>query len=101
MPLLDPDDYQLSMKVSRKPKNAVDTVLRSLLLHRFTITMKAISRRALRAPRDTGFFCETCNRWYRVDGFPEVTQCPGCNSYYRIELAVYEQIDANNFRDTV
>lgn len=100
MPLLDDDDYQLSMRVSRKPtRDSVENGLRSLLLHRFTLTLKAIGRRPLNPPRTESLYCEACQRWFRVEGFPEVTQCSGCQRYFRAELVVYEEIDANNLRD--
>lgn len=90
---IDEDDYQLSMKVSRRAHEDPPG-LRSLLLHRFTITMKGIARRPLRAPRnDPSLFCEECGRWFRLGAFPEVTQCPGCGNVYRMELAVYEQVE--------
>lgn len=97
--MLEPDDYDLSMRVSRKNSDGADNGLRSLLIHRLTITMKAIGRRPTKAPRRPRMYCEACQRWYALDGFPEVTQCEGCQAYYRAELVVYEQIDANNLRD--
>lgn len=90
---LEPDDYELSRKVSRRPRADDTEQLRSLLVHRLTVTMKAVMRRPLQPPRRVSMYCEECDKWFDSGAFPEVTQCPGCSNVYRLEFAVYEQVE--------
>jgi hypothetical protein len=91
---LDDDDYQLSRRISRRPRDSDgEDPLRGLLVHRLTVTMKGVARRPLAEPRTPRLFCEDCDKWFRLGSFPEVTQCPGCGNVYRMEFAVYEQIE--------
>ncbi len=97
---MDDDDYELSNKISRRSRNSSNNDgLRQLMVNRLTVSFKAIIRRPLR-PRDDymGLFCEQCDRWFKQDGFPTIMQCPGCNSLYRLETAVYEHVELDQIR---
>lgn len=95
---LDDGDWKLSMRVSPRAKRAVhDVGLRSLLVHRFSDTLKLILRRSLRADQ-VGWFCEGCDAWVHNDTVPPDVfanrlRCPRCARTYRLEFAVYEEID--------
>jgi rubredoxin len=98
MPLND-DDYRLSMAVAARPKQPRpgDETLRTLLIHRLSDTTKLIWRRALRFD-NMGAFCEPCQRWtIRIeedhDEIDTRWHCPECNRRYRLEFAVFEEVD--------
>lgn len=100
---MDDDDYALSKRISQRSKNDdPDNPLRQLLVHRLTVSFKAVIRRPLKPrPHDKnlGLFCEQCDQWHRIDGFPTITQCPGCNSLYRLETAIYEHVELGQLND--
>jgi hypothetical protein len=100
MPPMDEDDYQLSGKISRRGMNDPESdVLRKLLVRRLTISFKAVVRRPLKPRDDTmGLYCEQCSQWFRIDGFPTITQCPGCDSLFRMETAIYEHIEPDQLQ---
>lgn len=92
IPRMDEDDWALSMRTSRRARDDANNAgLRSLLVHRLSVTMKGIARRALRRGQ-VSLYCEPCNRWASLDGFPAVTQCESCSTVYRLEFAVYEEV---------
>lgn len=96
---MDDDDYALSNKIARRPRSGDPIPLRQLLLHRLTISFKFIVRRPMK-PRNEymGAFCEQCDKWFSIDGFPTITQCPGCNSLYRLETAIYEHVELGQLK---
>jgi hypothetical protein len=86
-------DYKLSMTVSRRPRTPRpdEDQLRTLLVHRLTNTKKAVGRVSLRDGA-IGIYCENCRHWTRIDEFPVDFDC-ACGSKYRMELAVYEEVE--------
>lgn len=99
MSRLAPDDWKLSMRLSPRARNPeYNDGLRSLLIHRLSDTMKLTGRRALRREERVAWFCEPCDRWVTreddlTNGLPTKVVCPDCERHYRLELAVYEEID--------
>lgn len=96
MAKLDDDDWQLSMNVSRRSRLGAggdeDSLLRSLLIHRLTPSLKAILRLPLRGGK-FGLYCEACDRWTNLIEAPPVARCPSCERMFRLEMAIYEEID--------
>ena len=92
---MNPEDYRLSMRIS--PRGKIDSaILRQLLVNRLSDTYKAVLRRSLRELRHgkkLSVYCEECSHWTNVQAFPEEWECPRCETAYRIEFAVYEEID--------
>lgn len=94
---LSPDDYTLSMKIGQRARRpGHNDGLRSLLVHRLSDTFKLIIRRSLRTEQ-LGWFCEDCDEWVQhespPDTMPARLQCPQCGRMYRLETAVYEEIE--------
>lgn len=92
--LMSSADYKLSMAVSRRPRTprSDEDRLRSLLVHRLSETRKAIGRVSLR-DGSLSIFCESCQRWTRIDDeFPVDFDC-ACGSRYRMELVAYEEVE--------
>lgn len=99
MPRLTPDDWRLSMRIGPRAHNPDDNDnLRSLMVHRLSDTMKTVARRGLRREYRVSWFCEPCELWVKREddiaaGLPMKVTCPTCDRHYRLELAVYEEID--------
>lgn len=96
MTQLDEQDWKLSMKTSyRALADEQNQGLRTLLVHRLTSTLKAISRLSLRT-NICSVFCEACQRWVRVrseKAFLVEWTCPSCHRLYQMEYAVYEEVE--------
>lgn len=91
---LDPDDFELSMKISRRARDDVgNQFLRSLLIHRLTTTLKAVLRRPLKPGGGLGLYCEACDLWQSMVQVPTFAACAGCGRRYRVELVIYEEIE--------
>jgi hypothetical protein len=92
---LDDDDYNLSMKISRRAHGeaAGDRDLRSLLVHRLTVTLKAVLRRPLGGGGKFSLYCEFCDRWESLVGAPAVASCSTCERLFRLEFAIYEEVE--------
>lgn len=90
---MDDEDWALSMTISRRARNDVgNECLRSLLVHRLTVTLKGVLRKGLNSGRNS-VFCEACGRWQHVGTeTPKIWQCQGCLRVYAIEFAVYEEV---------
>lgn len=92
------EDYRLSMRIS--PRGRIDSPeLRQLLVNRLSATTKAVLRRSLRFD-NVSVYCERCNHWQvlKGDDLNEWT-CAMCGARYRMEFAVYEQIDPEEITD--
>lgn len=101
------EDYELSMLISPRARRDADNArLRELHVTRLSDTHKAIGRAGLRTHR-VSVYCEGCkvdaaarepsrhhNAWTRLqDEFPAEWDCPKCKRSYRLEFAVYEEVD--------
>lgn len=96
---LDDTDFRLSMRMGRRPRGKPDEpTLRSLLIHRLSDTAKLVFRRSLRYGQISAL-CEKCNEWTvsKLAGDMEELKthwsCPKCERVFRLELAVYEEVD--------
>lgn len=86
------EDYKLSMTIS--PRGKINSAeLRQLLINRLSDTYKAILRRSLRFQDNVSIYCEDCGKWTRVRDYPPLWTCPECNTTYRMEFAVYEEME--------
>lgn len=85
------EDYRLSMKISPRGRIPTDS-LRQLLVNRLSDTYKAILRRPLRGGGNS-VYCEECDWWQKATGFPATWTCRRCNRSFRIEFAVYEEME--------
>ena len=91
-----PQDYELSMRISRRPRREEpDRGLRSLIVHRLIAGPKAVFRVALRTGRFS-VHCEPCGQWFPVDDPLEEWQCDRCGREYEAELIVYSEIPAES-----
>lgn len=91
---MDEDDYRLSMRISPRAKRDVDNEdLRTLVIHRFTDTAKAVARIGVRTG-EVSVFCEPCDEWCRLgtDQFPARWTCPWCGRTFAMEFAVMEEL---------
>lgn len=92
---LEPRDFSLSMKISRRPKGQDDPEgLRSLLVHRLTDGVKLIWRRSLQRENRSSIYCERCNSWKNVgEAIPLEWDCLECGTSYRAEFISYEELE--------
>jgi hypothetical protein len=91
-PLLSPEDYQLSMRVSRPARRPEDNQgLRSMIVHRLLEGPKAVLRFALRTGQ-ASVHCEPCGVWTSVDDVLDVWQCPRCLREYEAEFVIYSEV---------
>ena len=90
---LNDDDYQLSMRISQRPRGGEREPLRDMLVHRLSDTLKLVFRRGLRS-NEVSSFCESCDKWQpgAGDALPAEVRCEGCGRTFRLELAIYEEI---------
>lgn len=86
------EDYKLSMRIAPRGKIPSDG-LRQLLVNRLSDTYKAVFRRPLRSGAHLSCFCEECSTWTRHVDFALEWTCPRCSTSYRIEFAVYEEVE--------
>jgi hypothetical protein len=93
--MIEPRDHKLSMRISPRSRDAErNDGLRSLLVHRLTEGAKAVWRRALGNEEHTSLYCEPCEKWTVVNTDPPtIWQCSHCDREYRIEFAVYEELE--------
>lgn len=87
------EDWALSRALARPSRQPVKG-LRSLVVNRFSHTLKLALRRGLRSDA-LGAHCEACG-WTRepvLDGpVPAEWRCSGCRRLFRVEMVVYEQV---------
>jgi hypothetical protein len=91
---LDPDDHRLSMKIAPRSRGEEPEGLRTLIIHRFSDTMKLVVRRGIRTGK-LGSYCEDCDSWDReplAEEVPVEFRCNGCSRVFRLEFAVYEDV---------
>jgi hypothetical protein len=93
--MMEPRDRALSMRISPRARRPEDNEgLRSLLVHRITEGAKLVWRRSLSNESQSSLYCEPCNQWTRVgDNMPIEWQCLTCQREYRIEFAIYEELE--------
>jgi hypothetical protein len=94
-PLLDAEDYGLSMRISPRARRDEDNEgLRTLMIHRLSDTTKAVARLSLRGGH-VSLLCENCTRWTQApdDNFPTTWKCPECAREFEMEFAILEEVN--------
>jgi hypothetical protein len=95
---LNPADWNLSMRISRRARGSEDSPhLRSLLVHRLRPGVKAVLRvplkKSLNNPGKAGVFCEVCAEWTKVEGDGDEFVCEYCGLTYVLEFAVFSMVE--------
>jgi hypothetical protein len=98
---MSPDDWKLSMLISKRPRRGdTENGLRNLLVHRLRSGPKAVLRvplsKNLDKVRRASIFCEPCGRWMGIDGDGDEYQCGECQRVYVLEFAVFSVIEPRN-----
>lgn len=98
---VEPRDYHLSMRLSRRARNAVDNKgLRSLIIHRLRDTAKAALRISIKqdiaaADRAEAYsvYCEPCGDWFKLPEWGEEVHHQKCGRIYVLEFAIFSEVE--------
>jgi len=83
------------MIVSPKGQDDANRILRTLMLHRLRVGLKAVLRLPLRDALTSGRYsiiCERCAAWIDRHTLDVEYACKRCGTVYRIECAIYAAV---------